>query len=41
MAEKNQEKQENLSQLLQIRRDKLAALQEAGRNPFERSPAMT
>ena len=29
MAEKNQEKQENLSQLLQIRRDKLKELQQS------------
>ena len=36
MAEQvnNQNKQE-LSEILQIRRDKLKALQEAGRNPFE------
>ncbi len=35
MAEKNQEKQENLSQLLQIRRDKLKELQESGNDPFQ------
>ena len=35
MAEKNQEKQENLSQLLQIRRDKLKELQEIGNDPFQ------
>ena len=35
MAEKNQEKQENLSQLLQIRRDKLKELQQSGNDPFQ------
>ena len=35
MAKKNQEKQENLSQLLQIRRDKLKELQESGNDPFQ------
>ena len=35
MAEKNQEKQENLSQLLQIRREKLKELQESGNDPFQ------
>ncbi len=35
MAEKNQEKQENLSQLLQIRRDKLKGLQQSGNDPFQ------
>ena len=35
MAEKNQEKQENLSQLLQIRRDKLKELQKSGNDPFQ------
>ena len=34
MAEKNQEKQENLSQLLQIRRDKLKQLQGKRFEPF-------
>ena len=35
MAEKNQEKQENLSQLLQIRRDKLKELQQSRNDPFQ------
>ena len=34
MAQQNQN-QQDLREILQIRRDKLAALQEAGRNPFE------
>ena len=36
MSEKNQSQNtENLGELLKIRREKLAALQEAGKNPFE------
>ena len=35
MAEKNNNTQQELSEILQIRRDKLKALQEEGRNPFE------
>ena len=39
MAEKNNQggagEQENLSQLLQIRRDKLKQLQESGNDPFQ------
>ena len=40
MAEKNNqnqagEQQQNLSQLLQIRRDKLKELQESGNDPFQ------
>ena len=36
MAQQNQnQNQQDLREILQIRRDKLAALQEAGRNPFE------
>ena len=35
LAEKNQEKQENLSQLLQIRRDKLKELQQSGNDTFQ------
>ena len=34
MAQQNQN-QQDLREILQIRRDKLAALQEAGMNPFE------
>ena len=36
MSEKNQSQNtENLGELLKVRREKLAALQEAGKNPFE------
>ena len=35
MAEKNNQNGENLSQLLQIRRDKLKQLQESGNDPFQ------
>ena len=40
MAEKNNqnqagEQQQNLSQLLQVRRDKLTELQESGNDPFQ------
>ena len=36
MSEKNQaQNTENLGELLKVRREKLAALQEAGKNPFE------
>ena len=40
MAEKNNqnqagEQQQNLSQLLQVRRDKLKELQESGNDPFQ------
>jgi lysyl-tRNA synthetase class 2 len=40
MAEKNQNNQateQDLSELLQIRRDKLSAMMEAGNNPFEKT----
>ena len=42
MAEKNrkdnpQEQEQDLSQILQVRRDKLAALQKEGKDPFQQT----
>ena len=39
MAEKkkNGEQEQSLSQILKVRRDKLKALQEAGKDPFEQT----
>ena len=37
MAKQNNGQNQNINQLQQVRREKLAALQEAGKNPFERS----
>ena len=42
MAEKNKkeqtgEQEQDLSQILQVRRDKLAALQAAGKDPFQQT----
>ena len=35
MAEQNNNQQQDINQLLKVRREKLAELQEAGKNPFE------
>ena len=35
MAEQQNQTQEDLNQLLKVRREKLAQLQEAGRDPFQ------
>ena len=35
MAKQNNGQNQNINQLQQVRREKLAALQEAGKNPFE------
>ena len=37
MAEQKRENEQDLSQILQVRRDKLTALQQAGKDPFEQT----